>query len=45
MKNCPYCKSENVEDVILKFRGGQEQRVMFCKNCKKIYRKEVKDEN
>ena len=37
-KKCPYCKSEKVDDVVIKLPTGQEQRVMLCSECKKIYR-------
>lgn len=36
MKNCPYCKSERTEDIVIRFSNGQEQRVVLCRECKKI---------
>lgn len=41
-KKCPYCKSEKVEDIVIRFSNHQEQRVMLCMKCKKIYKKEDK---
>ena len=39
-KQCPYCSSEKVEDVVIRFKGGMEQRVNLCQDCKKIFKKE-----
>ena len=37
---CPYCKSEKTEKIVIRFKNGQEQSVILCKDCKKIFRKE-----
>jgi len=39
MKNkyCPYCKSKNIQKVVIKFSNSQEQRVGLCMSCKKIF--------
>lgn len=37
---CPYCKSEKIEQVTIKFENNQEQSVRLCRDCKKIFRKE-----
>lgn len=41
-KKCPYCKSEKTQPVVIRFSSGQEQKVMLCNECKKIFRKEIK---
>lgn len=41
---CPYCKSEKIEPVVIRFMNGQEQKVGLCKDCKKIFKKEEKSE-
>ena len=41
---CPYCKSEKTEVVVIRFSNNQEQRVNLCKECKRVFRKEAKDE-
>jgi len=43
-KNCPYCKSDKTEDIVIRFSNKQEQRVMLCRECKKIFRRD-KNEN
>ena len=37
---CPYCKSENVEQVTIKFGSETEQKVSLCRDCKRISRNE-----
>lgn len=37
MNKCPYCKSERVNDVIIKLPTGQEQKVILCEECHKIF--------
>jgi len=41
-KLCPYCKSKKIEPVVIRFSNEQEQRVMLCQDCKKIFRKKEK---
>jgi len=36
---CPYCKSENTEQVTIKFGSETEQKVSLCRDCKKIFGK------
>ena len=40
MKNCPFCKSEKTEAIVIRFSNQQEQRVMLCRECKRIFNKE-----
>jgi len=35
-ENCPYCKSKNIQKVMIRFSDDQEQRVILCKDCHKI---------
>lgn len=37
---CPNCKSEKTEPVVIRLSNEQEQKVMLCNECKKIFRKE-----
>lgn len=39
---CPYCKSEKTEPIIIRLSNQQEQKVMLCNECKKIFKKEKK---
>ena len=41
---CPYCKSEKIEEVVIRFRYGQEQSVNLCQSCKKIFKKGIENE-
>jgi len=43
MKNCPYCESKRVEEIVIRFVNGNEQRVNFCLDCKKIFNTEGKN--
>ena len=41
---CPHCQSDKTEKVTIRFMNGQEQGVMFCHSCKKIFRKGNKND-
>lgn len=36
---CPNCKSEKTEPVIIRLSNKQEQKVILCNVCKRIFRK------
>ena len=39
MKNkCPNCKSEKTEPIVIRFSNEQEQRVILCNECKRIFK-------
>lgn len=35
---CPYCDSQNTQKVIIRLSNGQEQKLILCNKCKKIFR-------
>ena len=36
---CPNCKSEKIQPIVIKFSNEQEQKVMLCNECKKIFKR------
>jgi len=36
-RKCPYCKSEKIQPVVIRLSNNQEQKVMLCNKCHKIF--------